>query len=86
MTAAAFPPVLLLGPFGATELLIILGIVILIFGASKLPQLGAGLGEGIRNFRKSMKSIGGSSAADSGEAGEAGEVAKDAAGSSRSEN
>lgn len=83
MTAAAFPPVLLLGPFGATELLIILGIVILIFGASKLPQLGAGLGEGIRNFRKSMKSIGGSSSADSGEAGEA---AKDAAGSSRSEN
>lgn len=83
MTAAAFPHILLLGPFGATELLIILGIVILIFGASKLPQLGAGLGEGIRNFRKSMKSIGGSSASDSDEAGEA---AKDAAGSSRSEN
>ena len=52
-------PVLLLGPFGATELLIILGIVILIFGSSKLPQLGAGLGEGIRNFKKSMKAIGG---------------------------
>lgn len=83
MTPAAFPQILLLGPFGATELLIILGIVILIFGASKLPQLGAGLGEGIRNFRKSMKSIGGSSASETDEAGEA---AKDAAGSSRSEN
>ena len=49
---------LLVGPFGVTELLIILGIVILIFGSSKLPQLGAGLGEGIKNFRKSMKAIG----------------------------
>lgn len=57
MTSSLWVPVLLLGPFGATELLIILGIVILIFGASKLPQLGAGLGEGIRNFRKSVKSI-----------------------------
>ena len=57
MTSFLQVPVLLLGPFGVTELLIILGIVILIFGASKLPQLGAGLGEGIRNFRKSVKSI-----------------------------
>ena len=60
MTSFLWTPVLLLGPFGATELLIILGIVVLIFGASKLPQLGAGLGEGIRNFRKSMKNIGSS--------------------------
>ena len=50
-------PVLLVGPFGATELLIILGIVILIFGGSRLPQLGKGLGAGIRNFRNSMKSV-----------------------------
>ena len=57
MVSTLWVPVLLLGPFGATELLIILGIVILIFGASRLPQLGAGLGEGIRNFRKSMRSI-----------------------------
>ncbi len=57
--AASLPTPLLVGPFGATELLIILGIVILIFGSSKLPQLGAGLGEGIKNFRKSMKAIGG---------------------------
>ena len=46
---------LLIGTFGFTELLIILFIIILIFGASKLPQLGAGLGEGIKNFKKSIK-------------------------------
>lgn len=41
--------------FGLPELLIILLIVVVIFGASKLPQLGRGLGEGIRNFRKGLK-------------------------------
>lgn len=40
---------------GLPELLIILVIVVLLFGAGKLPQIGSGLGEGIRNFRKSMK-------------------------------
>lgn len=40
---------------GTTELLILLGIIVLLFGASKLPQLGAGLGQGIRNFKKSLK-------------------------------
>lgn len=40
---------------GLPELLIILVIVVLLFGAGKLPQIGAGLGEGIRNFKKSMK-------------------------------
>lgn len=40
---------------GFQELLVILLIVIIIFGASKLPQLGKGLGEGIRNFRKGLK-------------------------------
>jgi sec-independent protein translocase protein TatA len=46
---------LLIGPIGLPELLVILAIVFLIFGANKLPQLGAGLGEGIRNFKKSIK-------------------------------
>ncbi len=41
---------------GVPELLLILAIVIVIFGASKLPQLGRGFGEGIRNFRKGLKS------------------------------
>ena len=40
---------------GFQELLIIFLIILVIFGASKLPQLGRGLGEGIRNFRKGMK-------------------------------
>lgn len=40
---------------GTTELLIILAIVVLIFGATKLPALGAGLGKGIQNFQKSVK-------------------------------
>jgi sec-independent protein translocase protein TatA len=43
-------------PIGFQELLIILLIVIIIFGASRLPQLGKGLGEGIRNFKKGLKS------------------------------
>ena len=38
-----------------TELLIILFIIVLIVGGKKLPQLGAGLGEGIKNFKKSIK-------------------------------
>ena len=41
--------------FGASELLIILVIVIVIFGASRLPQIGRGLGEGIKNFRGALK-------------------------------
>lgn len=40
---------------GVPELLVILAIVVVLFGASKLPQLGKGLGEGIRNFKDSMK-------------------------------
>jgi sec-independent protein translocase protein TatA len=40
---------------GATELIIILLIVILIFGVNKIPKLGKGLGEGIRNFKASLK-------------------------------
>ena len=44
------------GSLGMGELLVILAIVVLIFGVNKIPQLGKGLGEGIRNFRDSMKS------------------------------
>jgi len=47
-------------PIGIQELLIILLIVIIIFGASKLPQLGKGLGEGIKNFKKGLKGDGSS--------------------------
>ncbi|WP_456432037.1 twin-arginine translocase TatA/TatE family subunit [Thermosulfuriphilus sp.] len=40
---------------GLPELLVILVIVVIIFGAGKLPQIGEGLGKGIRNFKKSLK-------------------------------
>ncbi len=40
---------------GMPELLIILLIILIIFGAGKLPQIGEGLGKGIRNFKKSIK-------------------------------
>ena len=40
---------------GVWEIVIILVIVILIFGVNKIPQLGKGLGEGIRNFKSSLK-------------------------------
>jgi sec-independent protein translocase protein TatA len=40
---------------GVPELLLILVIVVLIFGAGRLPQLGKGIGEGIRNFKQSIR-------------------------------
>jgi sec-independent protein translocase protein TatA len=40
---------------GIGELVVILIIVMIIFGAGKLPEIGEGLGRGIRNFRKSVK-------------------------------
>jgi len=41
---------------GVGELVIIFLIVVVLFGASRLPQLGRGLGEGIRNFKKGIGS------------------------------
>jgi len=43
------------GSLGMGELLVILVIVVLIFGVNKIPQLGKGLGEGIRNFKSAIK-------------------------------
>jgi sec-independent protein translocase protein TatA len=40
---------------GVPELLIIFVIIIVLFGSTRLPQIGKGLGEGIRNFKKGMK-------------------------------
>ncbi len=39
---------------GMPELMIILVIIMVIFGANKLPQMGAGLAKGIRNFKKGI--------------------------------
>jgi sec-independent protein translocase protein TatA len=44
----------LFGPIGLPEMLIILAIVILIFGANRLPELGKGIGAGIKNFKSSL--------------------------------
>ncbi|MCI4445236.1 MAG: twin-arginine translocase TatA/TatE family subunit [Candidatus Aminicenantes bacterium] len=44
------------GSLGAPELLLILFIVIIIFGARRLPELGKSLGEGIRNFKRAVSS------------------------------
>ena len=40
---------------GMPELLVILGIAILVFGATRLPAIGSGIGKAIRNFKKSIK-------------------------------
>lgn len=40
---------------GVTELIVILLIVVVLFGASRLPQIGKGLGEGIKNFKRGLK-------------------------------
>ena len=40
---------------GVPELLVILAIVILIFGASRLPELGRGIGKGIKNFKDATR-------------------------------
>ncbi|RLE26870.1 MAG: twin-arginine translocase TatA/TatE family subunit [Acidobacteria bacterium] len=54
------------GSLGLPELLIILAIVVLIFGVNKLPRLGKGLGEGIRNFKDSVKTEKSDEAEDNG--------------------
>ncbi len=47
----------MLGDIGFPELLLILVIALVIFGPSKLPELGKGLGRGIREFRKATREI-----------------------------
>jgi sec-independent protein translocase protein TatA len=44
-----------MGSIGFPELVLIFIIVLLIFGGKKIPELARGLGEGIRNFRESMR-------------------------------
>jgi sec-independent protein translocase protein TatA len=44
-----------MGRIGIPELLIILAIIILIFGANRLPEIGRGIGRGIRNFKDATK-------------------------------
>jgi len=44
-----------LGPLGPTELLLILLVILIIFGAGRLPEIGEGLGKGIKSFKKAVK-------------------------------
>ncbi len=44
-----------MGTIGWPEILLIAVIVVLLFGARRLPEIGKGLGEGIRSFRSAMK-------------------------------
>ena len=48
-------PLALIGPLGTPELLLLFFIIALLFGARKLPELGKGVGEAIKNFRGAMK-------------------------------
>jgi len=43
--------------FGPTEMIFVMVVLLLIFGAKRLPELGSGLGKGIREFKRSMKDI-----------------------------
>jgi sec-independent protein translocase protein TatA len=45
----------MIGGIGMPELIIILVIILIIFGAGKLPEIGAGLGKGIKNFKKATQ-------------------------------
>jgi sec-independent protein translocase protein TatA len=43
------------GLFQPTHLLVLFGIALLVFGGKKIPELGKGIGEGIRGFKSAMK-------------------------------
>lgn len=44
-----------LGGLSGTELLVIVGVIVLLFGGKKIPEMAKGLGEGIKNFKHAMK-------------------------------
>lgn len=46
-----------IGPLGVWELLIILTVVLVVFGPSRLPQMAKGVGQAVREFRKGVKDM-----------------------------
>ncbi len=47
----------LIGNIGMPELLVIMAVVLLVFGAKRLPEIGASMGKGIREFKKSIRDV-----------------------------
>lgn len=64
---------MLLAMLGTMEIVVIIAVVLLIFGPSKLPQLGEGVGKMLRGFKKEMKAIDEDKAAESKTASKAGD-------------
>jgi sec-independent protein translocase protein TatA len=46
-----------MGNIGATEIILIVLVILIFFGAKKIPELAQGLGKGIREFRKATREI-----------------------------
>ncbi|MGH8436035.1 MAG: Sec-independent protein translocase subunit TatA/TatB [Pseudomonas sp.] len=46
-----------IGSLGPTEIILIMVVLLLVFGAKRLPELGSGLGKGIREFKRSMHDL-----------------------------
>lgn len=46
---------IMLGAFGATEIILIIAVVLLLFGGKKIPELMKGLGQGLSEFKKASK-------------------------------
>jgi sec-independent protein translocase protein TatA len=51
----SIPGAIMFGSIGIPELIIVLVIILLLFGASRLPEIGRGLGRGIKNFKEATK-------------------------------
>lgn len=47
----------MIGRLGTTELLVIFGVILVVFGPSRLPELGSSLGKGIREFRQAARGL-----------------------------
>lgn len=46
-----------IGPFGLPEILVILVLVLLLFGPKRLPEMAKGIGQAVREFRKSVRDV-----------------------------
>ncbi|MCU1326605.1 MAG: twin-arginine translocation protein TatA/E family subunit [Bryobacterales bacterium] len=44
-----------IGGFSGTELMVVLGVAVLLFGGKKIPEVAKGIGEGIKNFKQAMR-------------------------------